>query len=267
MTCPAAEKWLLLSLGELTVNESRELLQHRDRCARCRESAHASEQLLADLKSPATGEAPAELFVSRVLSRCAQAESTPQARKTGRAYKLLAPGAIAAAAAVLLLVLPRAPDVREHWTARGTSQGATHGLPRAGLFVVHDGEARPAQGAALGPRDGFLVRCENPSDATTYLAVFARDALGETHWLYPAYLDARSNPRSVAIAARSAEHSLEEVVEPEEPAPGPMRVFALFTAEPLAVRELEARLGSEPLTDLASLNPTRIQEWSVAWNE
>lgn len=266
MTCPAAEKWLLLSLGELTVNESTELLLHRDQCRHCRESAHMSEQMLADLRSPATGEAPAEQFVSRVLSRCAQAESAPQPRETGSAYKLLIPGAIAAAAAALLLMLP-ATDVREHWTARGTSKGATHGLPRAELFVVHAGEARPAQGASLGPGDGFLVRCENPGETTTYLAVFARDALGETHWLYPAYLDERSNPRSVAIAARSAEHSLEDVVEPEGPASGPMRVFALFTAEPLAVRELEARLGREHLTDLAPLNPTKIQEWSVTWNE
>lgn len=267
MKCPAAEKWLLLSLGQLTVNEAAELQRHRDQCSRCRESARESEQMLSDLRGPATGEAPAEQFVSEVLARCAQADSVPQARKSSRAYGLLVPGVVAAAAAALLSVLHPALEQREHWTARGASQASTPGLPRAELFVVRDGKARPAQGAALRSGDGFLVRCENPGDAPTYLAVFARDALGETHWLYPAYLDARSNPRSIAIAARTSEHSLEDVVEPEEPASGPMRVFALFTAEPLAVRELEARLGAEHLTDLANFRHTRIQEWSVSWNE
>jgi hypothetical protein len=268
MTCPATEKWLLLSLGELTVNESTELERHRDRCPRCREQARASDQMLSDLASPTSGEAPVERFVSEVLARCARGESTPQVRSSGGVYKLIVSGAIAsAAAAALLLVVRPAPEVQERWTARGASRSAQQGLPRAGLFIVRDGKARPAQGATLRPGDGFLVRCENPGAVTTYLAVFARDARGETHWLYPAYLDARDNPRSVAVAAHTPERSLEDVVEPEAPAPGPMRVYALFTAEPLGVHELEAQLGTEQHTQLTELNPTRIQEWSVSWNE
>lgn len=269
MNCPDSEKWLLSSLGELSVNEAAELLRHRRECVDCRRAARVGEQMLADLGSRESGEASADVFVSQVLQACVRAELAPlPVKKASRARAVLLVSALAAAAAAMVVMPPQAANVDEHWTARGKGPGSSLQQAQAELFYVRAGKALAAEGAALHAGDGFLVRCANASEKQTFLAVFARDAQGEIHWLYPAYSDASQNPRSIEIAAHAAEHVLDEVVEPDAPALGPMRVFALFTDAPLSVREVEARLlGGSSANVSARFGKARIREWSVSWSK
>jgi hypothetical protein len=226
------------------------------------------EQMLADLASPENGEASADAFVSQVLQACAREPAVRPPVKAPRARALLLAGALAAAAAAVVAVLPQAAKVDEHWAARGKAPGSSLRQAQAELFYVRAGKALAAEGAALHAGDGFLVRCANASEKQTFLAVFARDAQGEIHWLYPAYSDARQNPHSLEIAAHAPEHALDEVVEPDAPAAGPMRVFALFTDAPLSVREVEARLLGGSLADVSTrFGNARIREWSVSWSK
>jgi hypothetical protein len=150
--------------------------------------------------------------------------------------------------------------------ARGNGNAGLSATVQA--FVAHAGPGAPLpllEGAELRPGDGILVRYSNPTARDVYLMVFALDERGSVHWLHPAYLDEATNPLSLRLAAGTTERVLPEVAEPEAPARGALRVYALLSATPLDVKRVEARLadGARPVTELFS--ETEVEEWRCSW--
>jgi hypothetical protein len=266
MSCPASDKWLLLLLGELSLNESDALERHRHGCTQCQAELRTCQGLLADLEARPELATTTEIFTERVLAACAQVEGPAPARR--RATVSAGVAAVLAAAAALVLWL-RAPEPAEpeRWTARGGSQQSSQ-LPSAELFFVREKRVRPLPGAVLAQGDALLVRCSNPGAQPWYLALFVLDPAGEAHWIYPAYVDAAANPESVALAPGLRAQPLDELVELEAPSPGALRVIALFTRRALKVHEIEAALAAGRGRDIAArLRAEHIQEWSATWTQ
>jgi hypothetical protein len=86
-----------------------------------------------------------------------------------------------------------------------------------------------------------------------YLMIFATDASAEVRWFYPAWESAADNPQSIAITRGGANVPLGELVQ-QDAAEGPLSLYALFTARPLSVKEVEAWLKQHgPSVDQAPL--------------
>jgi hypothetical protein len=151
-------------------------------------------------------------------------------------------------------------------TARGSEplgQGAT-----VQAFVgraAAGGAAALLEGAELGPGDGILVRYSNPGASELFLMVFALDAQRDVHWLHPAYLDDKTNPASLPLQPHMMGRALDEVAEPENPAAGELRVYALLSARPLHVKDVEAKLAHSraPVYDL--FPDAEVEEWRCSW--
>lgn len=154
----------------------------------------------------------------------------------------------------------------QDFQARGSSSvGASSAS--VDLLFVRDAVFYPLAGAALREGDALAVRYTNTGDVPKYLAVFALDAQRELHWIYPAYVDAAQNPSSVALVPPARGKLLSEVVEPEAPAQGKLQVFALVTAAPIHVREIESlprtRLTAEGIA--AAFSGANLQTWRATW--
>jgi hypothetical protein len=96
--------------------------------------------------------------------------------------------------------------------------------------------------------------------------VFALDQRGDVHWLHPAYLNENENPSSLELAPHTDWRALDEVAEPESPAPGPLRVYALLTPAPLNVKDVEARLARKAQPVSALFPGLEVEEWRCTWH-
>jgi hypothetical protein len=272
MRCYSNQQLVKAELGELTLNQVSSLNEHAAACCRCAQARQTIRQLTEDLAhSPQPAQDDA--FVERVMS--ARAETAPLADAAGRRHVPW----FAAAALVLLVAgtAKLASDYvgrKETWTARGRRGGADASLrtPASEVLVVRGRQLLPLSGRSLSPTDAFAVRYVNPTAETQYLAAFAVDAAGTVHWIFPEYMDAATDPSSIPLASAKDEQLLPQVVAPEKPAPGPMRVFTLTSNEPAKVKRLESALREAPPglpigRALARLYPNAlIREWSCSWN-
>ncbi|HSY39018.1 MAG TPA: hypothetical protein VLA79_05800 [Polyangia bacterium] len=286
MSCPDRDTLLLDELGELPVNGRQALRAHVESCGRCLDERSELRRVMASLR-PAEGVREASSDGAAFSARLLAAVSvTPQERRPPerRWYlgRTVVAGTLAAAAmgAVWLLASPRAdvrPPASEERAQRIAGTFAARGAPAAGerlsaeILLVRGGHLQPLAGAAVRRSDALAVRVTNLSGAEAHVMAFAWDAAGEVHWLYPAYLDARTNPRSVPIAAGAQDRLLNDVVQPDAPHAGPLRLVTLMAPSPLTVKDVEARLAETPArqrrtADISSLFPRVIaREWSARW--
>jgi hypothetical protein len=286
MSCPDSDTLLMDELGELPVNRRDAMRGHLEECGRCLGERSRLRRMMADL-GPSVCDVDAggdaSTFTAGVLST---ARITPQAsRRSARRRRISGTAvagtlAAAAAAAVWLVASPgaevgprvareRDQPVAGTFAARGGS--AASDRLSAEILLVRGGRLQPLAGAAVRKSDALAVRVTNLSGADAHVMAFAWDAAGEVHWLYPAYLDARTNPRAVPIPAGARDRLLNDVVQPDAPQAGPLRLVTLIAASPLTVKDVEARLGQTPprqrrTTDVAALFPGVIaREWSARW--
>ena len=284
MSCPTADTLLLDELGELPVNRREAVRAHVDGCRRCLAEQTALRTMMADLRPAANANDDGPLFSARVL---AAARSMPQAPRAiprrGRARAAFTAAVLAAAIVAAVWLVPKArrrrAPARSPMKRRGRIAGtlAARGGPGTGerlsaeILLVRDGRLLPLAGRAIRKSDALAVRVTNLSGSDMHVMAFAWDAAGDVHWLYPAYLDERTNPRSVAIAAGSKPRLLGDVVQPDAPHAGPLRLVTLFAVSPLTVKDVEARLAQTPArqrgtAEMAALFPGVIaREWSARW--
>jgi hypothetical protein len=76
--------------------------------------------------------------------------------------------------------------------------------------------------------------------------VFLVDAKRDVHWLYPAFIDPRSNPSSIAIPPATAPHSMGDGVTFSDLAPGAAIVVTMLTKTPLSVSQIEQQSDVTP---------------------
>ncbi len=286
MTCPHPDTLLLDELGELPVVRREALRTHVETCARCASERAGLRRIIVELgpaAAPSGANPDGAAFSAGVL---AAAKVTPQTRQPPvRRWGFraaAATGSLAVAAVMVLWITVRpAPEVRPSTagepegpvTGTLTARGGATPSERlsAEILLVRGGRLQSVEGGSLRKSDALAVRVTNVSGTEAHLMAFAWDAAGEVHWLYPAYLDTGTNPRSVPIAAGARDRLLNDVVQPDAPRAGPLRLVTLVAASPLTVKEVEARLAETPArqrrtADIGSLFPGVIaREWSARW--
>jgi len=190
MKCLTEVQILDLVDGGIAPNERAALDGHLAGCAPCRAARQELEDLVGDLA--ALPELDEDAHVKAIMGRLD--DERPLARTTRRnriRWGLAAPlaSALAIAAGALLFVQTR-PSHREDpaFTARGG--GSRHTLARDVGVSVRCGTKTLTPltaGAIVEPDAAFTATFTNVRDTPAYLLLFAIDAKGEVHWLYPAY--------------------------------------------------------------------------------
>lgn len=206
----------------------RRLWRHLRGCARCRTSYRAHEMLEA--LAPG-GEAAAR-------ERLARGVFAPRPRP------LVFAGALAAAAALVLIVPRLRPAVRpgDDFVARGGAADA--GGPAVTLYRVPASGAPQRAGAVIHADDALAFAYTNPGPAARYLMIFARDPAGRVYWYHPAWRDPAARPTAVPITPADRPVELGESVR-HPLAPGPLTLTALFcdVAHDVVTVEAAARRG------------------------
>lgn len=213
-----------------------------------------------------------EDFVARVMSACGEQPRALPAPRRRLALFAGAASALAAAAVAALLATRPGPGGGELGALGGSVAARGAGL-RAHVVTVQAfvGRNQPGsapallEGAELGPGDGILVRYSNPTEESAYLMVFALDERGDVHWLHPAYLHESESPLSVELPRGVTLRVLDEVAEPENPAPGPLRVYALLSDAPLRVKDVESKLAGSRTQIHQLFSQIEVEEWSCTW--
>jgi hypothetical protein len=247
MSAPCPEPMELFQWldGETTTNRARELEAHLAGCPACRRELAAQQRLVARLREPPV--APDERDVQAVMARIrAQPPLRRAFWKPGWSAGLAA-ACVAALGVTFWLAAPeRSPDL---FAARGGSSAPT--LDRyVGVDLLSAGlpPVRLRSGAVLQTTTPLFAHYRNLGETPAFLLLFAQDAAGELHWLYPAYLTPGEDPRSVELSPSVRDTPMPEAVVLDRPALGPLQVFALVTSEPLRVLEVE-ELEKGPLTE------------------
>jgi len=172
--------------------------------------------------------------------------------------------AVAAAAAVLAVVLPTVL-LRPRQTVTGPENEyrAKSALPvydaRSRWIAVNafrlSGEAAPEPlHDVLHKDDGLLFSYTNLGpEPFSYLMIFGIDEGRHVYWYYPAFLDARDNPKGTEIEKGGSRVGLQEVIA-HPYREGMLRLFGLFSDRALSVSDIEqaARRGIRDAAGLES---------------
>ena len=178
--------------------------------------------LLDDLRAPPSFATSDDDFVASVMENCRRDSLVFRApNKRARGVGIFV---FASLAAVMMLGLLRLRH-EGHVAARGSLTSEVD-APSVEALLVRNRVLLPLERAELRAGDGIAVRIKNPSGQRRYLLVFALDAANTVHWIYPAYVDSSTNPQAIELEPSDDPHLLAEVVEPEHPAEGPLRVVA-----------------------------------------
>lgn len=141
-----------------------------------------------------------------------------------------------AAALVLLFLLPRMPfSSPAGLLSRGphSRQSPIH----LTIYRLSPGQAPQRIQQGIAASDELAFAYENQSDYK-WLMIFGADEQKNIYWYYPAYRDPGQNPGSIAIQARPGVHELPEAIQHDLKGSS-LRITALFTHQPLTVKEAE----------------------------
>ncbi len=236
--CPVPEEFSQLVDGELTENRAGQLRAHAAGCHGCGAALRAQQRLVARLRAPLPG-VPSGGAVAAVMARLGEAgalPAAPEVRRSGR--RAWAAGLAAAAAAVVVLTAgltarddgafaSRGPAVA--WTSKvGVELWALQGQPR-----------RLQAGDLLPPGVALVASYSNVDPAAGWLLAYAVDQAGEVHWLYPAYLDAATDPVAVRLEGSTVQRALGESVVLQDVPEGELQLVTVVSRTPHRVSEVE----------------------------
>jgi hypothetical protein len=268
MKCIGEDELVRAELGELTLNRLREVEAHVDGCSHCGQVRSEIRGLVTDLGRVPTP-ADDQQFVDRVMAARSTRPAPARPRFAMPAFAAAAVMVVAVGVAALSTSL-RGRD--ETWTARGNAADPRSRTPSAEVLVVRNKKLLSVAGQTLSSTDAFAVRTANRTRETRYLAAFAMDAAGAVHWIFPEYNDGSLDPATIPLAPDESEKLLPQLVAPDRPSAGAMRVFTLITRESTSVKQIEKVLqnaGTGPSAGraLAHAYPGSIlREWSCTWD-
>ena len=203
------------------------------------------EEMVAGLR--ATDDVDSIDLVGSVRAAVERTPSAPPRRWRARRWLPAASGlALAATAAVVTLVVTARPDGDAgsgEFRAKSAGSGGDGDLAVGLEAYLVEGGAPQRLVRALPQGAGLLFAYRNRS-AHRHLMIFAVDQRGEVYWFYPAYEREGSNPRSIEVdTTGEAAVELPDRIE-HAFAPGPLAIYALFTARAESVSAIEAIVAS-----------------------
>ncbi|HEX8700786.1 MAG TPA: zf-HC2 domain-containing protein [Myxococcaceae bacterium] len=264
--CPEPMELFQWLDGEVTTNRARQLESHVAGCPTCRQELAAQQRLISRLREPP--KPPDEQDVQALMARL-RAQPLPRRSLWQPAWPVgLAAACLLGLGVVLWQSGPTRPP--EPFAARGGPSASS--LERhVGVELLSAGQPPVLlrSGASVRRTTPLFARYRNLGEAPAFLLLFAQDAAGELHWLYPAYLAPGEDPRSVALPPSEKDTAMAEAVMLDHPAPGPLRVFALVSPEPLRVLDVE-QLGADVLTEAglrARWPEAALTHWTLMMEE
>jgi hypothetical protein len=227
----------------------RALREHLPACAACR-GRYERRLLLAELdpRRPAAQD------------RLGRALGIHRPASRARAW---APGlAIAAAAAIGLAwwaARPRPPQTSTY-AARGAGDGAS----RVAIYRVRPGSPPAIVEDAIDAADELAFAYENPA-GWRHLMIFGVDEHRHVYWYHPAWLDPSEDPAAISVEASPLRRELPEAIRHALDGDR-LRVYAVFSAAPATVRQIEAAVmaapplaGSLPITGSAAQSSVLLE--------
>lgn len=233
MKRPSEKEITLMVLGEATTRRASEIRRmSADDPELAMEIAY-QESIARALVGPTTGLEDLDL-VAGVRARLD--EPAPVRSRLGVRIVV---AAVACAAALISAVIWRGGPDQPEFVAKGSGVDDPSRWAGVELYRAKDSE-RVA--GVIGAREAILVAYRNAGPRPyRSLMVFLVDAAGNCHWIYPAYVEAGSNPRSVPIEDASTLVELPDSVT-HSLQPGKVAMYALFSHVPHSVLEVEEAL-------------------------
>lgn len=240
MTQPCPDSQALLRWIDRESLEGEAIARHVATCATCTARADVLGRVIGDLRAPTHPTSPEA--VRRLMRRLDE----PRPRRVP-VWTWMAGAVVALATCVLVLrggaIAPDAGfharggtgDALERWV--GTTVYALQ-PPSALTALAAEADVHADTAFTLGYRN--LVR-----DRAMWLLVFAVDAAGEVHWLYPGYAAVADDPEAMRLAITEGETLMSESVTLDRPASGRLRVVSLISPEPLRISAIEGLAPGE----------------------
>lgn len=249
--CPSEQELLSFVDAVLSPEQLARIEQHVARCAGCRERVEGLRSLISALAAPLPLEAGQSFdvagHVAKVMGRL---DETPrQPLRSPRTHWMLGVSGLAAAAALLLVLLPRQPgNVEGTFRARGGVSEATLSRDVGLQLYAHEASPRAlSPGSRVTTKTAFTAGLRNLAAKPAHLLLFGVDARGTVHWISPRYVDPSSDPASTLVAPSPKEVLLPNAVVFDDLAPGVLRVVALISEESGRVSQVDA-LTAEQLS-------------------
>ena len=227
----------------------RAMREHLPTCAPCR-ARYDKHLLLEQLDPDADGPQ------TRIASGLGFGQARPLAR-------IAAPlmGAVAVAAMLALVVTrPSGLPADAGFTARGGGDGGDAAAQSSYVVVYRLGEDAGASGTfdrvgdTIHRADELAFSYGNPL-GKRYLMVFGVDEARRVFWYYPAWIDPRTNPSSISVAAgtRSLPDNVRHDLEGSK-----LEIHAVFTDAPLDVTAAEGLVRGTPLGQAPTFGPGSV---------
>jgi hypothetical protein len=243
--CPTEDELLSFVDADLPPEQLARVEKHLEVCSACAKRVMTLSSLVEDLGAPLRTEPPLDvaLHVAGVMDRLDSHVAQPR----WSAWLSWGGGLAAAAAALLLFMKFQAPLAPQK--VAGSELVARGGPVEASLsrnVGVQLYSSRHAELTALGsgsritPSAALTAGLRNLATERAYLLLFALDSRKAVHWIAPEYTSQGSNPEASPIAPATTERLLPSVAVFDDLAPGPLRVIAVISSDPLHVSDVEA---------------------------
>lgn len=243
MSCVGEKRLAEFVAGALAPEDAAAVREHFKQCQPC-QAAHARMAEMTARLGSAPGEFDAPDLAGDVmrLIRHGRSEPSRSVRHEPRRWFwpwLWAPAAAMAAAALLLVAWPRAgTDVTPGFQARGETAISPDRWVSIEVFRGTKTGYRPV-GERIAADDALAFAYSNPTDhGFRYLMIVAVDDGGRVFWYYPVREGEHDNPRSLSIG-KTVRAELQEEIR-HDLTPGRVRIFGLFSKNPLEVASTEA---------------------------
>lgn len=242
--CPSEDELLSFVDADLSPEQLARVEKHLEVCSACAKQVMTLSSLVEDLGAPLAAEPPLDvaLHVAGVMDRLDSRVTEPR-----WSAWLTWSGVAVAAAALLLFVKLQAPAGPQ--AAPGGELAARGGPAEASLsrnvgvqlYSSQHGELTAlGSGSRIVQSAALTAGLRNLASERAYLLLFALDSRQAVHWITPEYTSQGSNPEASPIAPARTERLLPSVAVFDDLAPGPLRVVAVISSEPLHVSDVEA---------------------------
>ncbi len=264
MKCVDSSEVMRLFAGKLSVERAELVNTHFDHCDQCavlRDEIGAMTSRLQHDPDEFKDEAAAfEVMTLIRMGKAEKPEVVPSRFLFWKSWQtwLLVP-ATAAATAVLMMVLwsPTKQDATDGFQARGAETINLNAWVSLQVFRAGKNGYEPVRDV-IAADDALAFSYLNRSDSQLrYLAVFAVDNQGEVFWYYPPNVDAGNSPGSVSVQSGAQPIELPEQVA-HHLRIGLLRIFGVFSKDPLSVQFIEAQAGRDFVTSQTVERMTRV---------